>query len=236
MSVPVRFDTASAIECLYEDRPWPWAEANQDAIAAHWSRLVAEQPALFNGEVLVLRQGGVEAGVYRGTYSRTRYAAFLYARDVGYPDTTTRNAFAMGALRSRDGAFLLGIMGSHTANRGRIYFPAGTPDLSDVVDGRVDLAGSVARELHEETGLDPADLVFGDPWTVIDHFPRVALIRPVGIDLSAAEAKRLIEANLAAQEEPELSGIHIVASEADLDEDRMPEFMCAYLRRELGRG
>ncbi len=50
----------------------------------------------------------------------------------------------MGAVRASDGAFLLGVMGAHTANAGKIYFPAGTPDPDAMSSGEtVDLAGSV---------------------------------------------------------------------------------------------
>jgi hypothetical protein len=45
----------------------------------------------------------------------------------------------MAALRGADGAFLLGEMAPHTTNGGQIYFLAGTPDPSDVFDGKVDL-------------------------------------------------------------------------------------------------
>jgi 8-oxo-dGTP pyrophosphatase MutT (NUDIX family) len=236
VTLPISFAHASRTDCILEPGPWAWAEENAAFIAAHWAKLKARSPALFDGEVLVLREGGIEGGVFRGAYRRTRYSAFLTARDYGFPDGTTRNAFSMGALRSRDGAFLLGVMGSHTANPGKIYFAAGTPDPSDVVDGVVDLSGSVVRELAEETGLSPGELAFDDAWTVVGLGPRIAFMRKVSIDLPAEEAKALIERNIAAQEDPELAGIHIVRSEADLDHEMMPDFMIGYLRRELALG
>ena len=64
----------------------------------------------------------------------------------------------MGALRASDGAYLLGVMGPQTVNAGKVYFPAGVPDLDDIVDDRVDLARNVRREMAEETGLRPRRL------------------------------------------------------------------------------
>ena len=58
-------------------------------------------------------------------------------------------------------------MGQHTANAGRIYFPSGTPDLDDISDGAVDIAGSVARELEEETGLLPGDYRADADWDCV---------------------------------------------------------------------
>jgi 8-oxo-dGTP pyrophosphatase MutT (NUDIX family) len=230
------FEYASAVDCTFEPRPWAWAEANAAHIDAHWERLRKATPALFDGEVLVLHRGGVEDGVFRGAYLKTRYSSFITARDLDFPDGITRNAFAMGALRSSDGAFLLGVMGDHTANPGKIYFPAGTPDTSDIAAGKVDLAASVAREMEEETGLNSSSLRFAQDWTVVSHGSRVALMRRVDIDMPADEARELILRNIASQEDPELAGIHVVRGEADLDERRMPAFMHAYLRWALGGG
>ena len=84
-------------------------------------------------------------------------ASFIAWRDWGFPDRAVRNCFAAGAIRASDGAFVLGVMGPQTANAGKIYFPAGTPDPGDVVGQEVDLAGSVRREIAEETGLGPGD-------------------------------------------------------------------------------
>ena len=58
----------------------------------------------------------------------------------------------MAALRAADGPFILGEMGGHTANAGKIYFPAGTPDNHDVVGGKVDLAGSALRDSARKLG------------------------------------------------------------------------------------
>lgn len=234
--VEARFERARAVACAYRPGAWPWADAERARIARHWESLKARQPALFDGEVLVLAEGGIEDGVFRGAYWKTRYSAFITARDLDFPDGTTRNAFAMGALRAADGAFLLGIMGQHTANPGRIYFPAGTPDPSDIVDGMVDLGGSVARELEEETGLSGPEIRFADDWTLVSMGSRVALMRRVDLPWDHREAKARMEANIAAQDEPELAGIHVVRSEADIDEAMTPDFMKAYLRRELARG
>ena len=117
----------------------------------------AEKSALWNGRVLLGRNPVFEGERLSASYFETDFASFLAWRDWGFPDNSVFNGFGMGALLSSDGAFALGEMGQHTANAGRIYFPSGTPDLDDVRDGAVDISGSVARELKEETGLAPAD-------------------------------------------------------------------------------
>ena len=92
-----------------------------------------------------------------GAFLQTDFASFLAWRDWGFPEAGVTNCFSMGALRTSDGAWLMGVMAPHTAGAGKIYFPAGTPDPGDIVDGRVDLAGSVIREVAEETGLGADD-------------------------------------------------------------------------------
>jgi len=82
----------------------------------------------------------------------------------------------MGALLSRDGAFLLGVMNAHTAGAGDIYFPSGVLDPRDVACGRVDFDRNVRREIAEETGLSLDD-VTTDPWLLVLAPQRVALIR-----------------------------------------------------------
>jgi len=82
---------------------------------------------------------------------RDRFCQLLAWRDWGFPDKACFNGFGMGAAPLHDGAFVLGEMGSTPRMPGRIYFPAGTPDLDDIREGAVDIPGSIMREAEEET-------------------------------------------------------------------------------------
>lgn len=215
--------------CLPFD--WAWARDNRDAIARNWQRRIADKPRLFNGRVLLLRESVFEGDVCRSTYFETDYADFLAWIDGGYPDRRVANGFAMGALRGSDGAFLCGVMGGHTANAGRIYFAAGTPDPSDLrPDGTVDLSTSITRELLEETGLGEGDLRVEDEWIVVDRWPVVALLRMVTLPLPAEAGARLIRANIAAQGDPELSDVRVIRGIEDIDPQRMPLFLQSFFR------
>lgn len=221
----------SGLDCRLEPQDWAFARERRAEIDRFWRGFVAEKPESYNGRVLIQHGWRLDGAHYSGRYLETDYASFLAWREFGFPGAPMRNGFAMAALQAADGAFLLGIMGAHTANPGRIYFAAGTPDPGDVTaDGRIDLAGSVTRELEEETGLRPDEIETGAGWTAVIAPPRVAFMRPCRIGLPAREAQALIEARIAAQEKPELAGIHIVRGPEDLDPARMPDFMLAYLR------
>jgi len=221
------------VACLYEPMPWAFAQENRARIDAHWQELLACKPALFNGKVLILHRWSIEDERFTGAYLMTDYKDFMAWRDFGFPDRQKWNCFAMAALQSADGAYLLGEMAAHTANAGAIYFAAGTPDPSDLKGDAVDLEGSVLRELEEETGVSPADVCLPDDWTVVFHGQRIALMRRVLSALPATALAQRIESFLASEAVPELARMHVVRQEDDLIEDRMPLFQRAFLERAL---
>jgi 8-oxo-dGTP pyrophosphatase MutT (NUDIX family) len=224
------------IAAVFEPREWTFARERQSEIKAHWATLQAENPMLFDGRVLLQYERRIADGIFHGRYLATDYSAFLAWRDFGWPDKEVCNGFSMAALRAKDGAFLLGEMGAHTANPGKVYFAAGTPDPEDITPrGEVDLLGSLMRELEEETGLTPDEVTVEDGWTAVFEGQRVAFMRPVSLDMEAEPARALILSRLAAQASPELADIRIVRSTADIDKARMPPFACAYLEHAFGR-
>jgi len=236
VSEAISIHHARRVHCRYEPNGWAFAEENRARIDAHWAGLVAKKPALFNGKVLMLHRWSLEDEAFTGAFFMTDYKNMLAWRDFGHPDTARWNCFAMAALQSADGAFLLGEMGEHTANGGAIYFAAGTPDPSDLKGEVVDLEGSVLRELEEETGVAPGAVSLPADWTIVISGQRIALMRPVVSALPATLLKQQIEAFLASETSPELSGMHIVRRPGDLIEDRMPLFQRAFLKHALVDG
>lgn len=218
------------LEARVEKVDWPFARESRDEIEAHWLKLSAGNPRMFNGTVLLQHRWTIEDGIYRAAYMPVDFASFVAWIRFGQPGAPRRNGFAMGALRSADGAFVLGVMAQHTVNAGKIYFPAGTPDLDDVTpDGRVDLAGSLTRELYEETGLRPDEVEVEDRWTVVSEGYRAAFMKPARLIYDAETARRIMRERLADTDE-ELSDFHLVRRPSDIIEERTPAFAVAYMR------
>ena len=210
---------------------WTWAEKNRTAIAANWERRRAATPAIFNGRVLMVCGLEHEGEVLRASFFATDYANMLAHIDGGFRDPQVENGFAMGALRSSDRAFILGEMAADTANAGRLYFAAGTPDMTDVdADGNVDLESSILRELEEETGLGSELVQMAPEWVVVRFERRVAFMRELDLAVDAATALAAIRAYLDGEDKPELSGVTALRHPDEIEEARMPSFLPLYLR------
>jgi 8-oxo-dGTP pyrophosphatase MutT (NUDIX family) len=222
----------TALDLKYEPWAWPWADAHRADIDAHFAERQRERPGLWNGRVLLARKPVFANGHFSASYFEVDFASFLTWRDRGFPDTSVFNSFGMGALRCADGAFVMGEMGAHTANAGRIYFPAGTPDLDDIVGDTVDIEGNMKREIGEETGLTPADYRAASHWDCVVTGAALALIRVLDVDAPGETIRARILANLARQAEPELSAIHLVRNKSELSA-AMPRFVTAFLEQEL---
>ena len=224
----------STLELAVRPVVWPFAEERRAEIEAHFAEQQRARPKIWNGRVLLGRDAVFTDGHLAATYFETDFASFLAWRDWGFTDRTVINGFGMGALRSADGAFVLGEMAPHTSNAGRIYFPAGTPDLDDIRGDTVDIEGSVARELEEETGLTQSDYHAEPGWHCVVSGASIAMMKLLQAECSGESLRARIEANLACQSRPELSGVHLVRTTADLTAD-MPRYVTAFIEQQLAQ-
>jgi 8-oxo-dGTP pyrophosphatase MutT (NUDIX family) len=227
---------ATALEIVPVDRveitvaPWQWefAVKRRAEIEAHFAARKVRQPALWNGRVLLLRDHRIENGLLSGSSFETDFASFVAWRDWNFPDPDVFNVFAMAAVRGADGGYLLGQMGDHTASAGFLYFPCGTPDPKDVADGMLDLGGSAARELFEETGIDVTTLSARPGWSLVRERNFIALIKSFASAEKAQDLRARVMRYLASGAHPELSDIRIVWDRGDLTA-QIPGFVITFL-------
>lgn len=238
MTKAARILEVAELDFIFEPARWDFAEREAPSIAAHWAILRAAKPKLFNGRVLLLGRRTLDpradgALKLSGAYFGADYADFVAWREFGHPGEPVDNCFSMAGLRGADGAFLLGEMAAHTFNAGKVYFPAGTPDETDIFDGKVDLDASARRELFEETGVEALEATITPGWTVVIAPQRIACMKLMTLPVPAAEAKARIDAFLARDPHAEFSRMHVVRSPRDIDEARTPVFVAQFLRTAL---
>lgn len=216
------------VELAVEPWSWEFASARREEIDRHFACLRRERSALWNGRVLLVSNHTIADGVLSGTCFETDYASFLAWRDWGFADRSVFNVFAAAALRSRNGEFLVGEMAPSTAAAGCIYFPSGTPDPDDVdAHGILDIAGSLSRELLEETGIDIGTLEAEPGWRLVRDRGYLALMKLLAARQNADDLRARIMRYLASEARPELADIRIVRGRADLD-PRMPRYVTAF--------
>jgi 8-oxo-dGTP pyrophosphatase MutT (NUDIX family) len=219
----------------FEQKPWDFAIERAAEIKTYFTKRQRQTPALWNGQVLLMHRHTLAGGVFHGDFLQTDFASFSAWHTWGMPEAGVRDCFAAAALLSADGAFLLGVMGEHTFNSGRIYFPCGTPDPSDIRNGKVDFEFSVARELKEETGLDIAELEVEPGWMTVEESALIGQIKLLRSPQSADDLRARILKQLATEAQPELADIRIVRGPADFD-PKMPDFVKAVMVHRFGGG
>jgi 8-oxo-dGTP pyrophosphatase MutT (NUDIX family) len=230
----VRIVEVDRLECLVVDYEWEFERLHENEIHAHWVRRRASNPALFDGPVLLARRAELRRGVqgeriFGVDFFEVRFSRFLAWRDFGFPDREVYNCFAMPALRTSDGAFLLGEMGPRHSCAGQLYFPAGTPDRQDVSGGRVNLDGSIIRELAEETGIVVDERMFAPQWRLVFDSQHIACMKIIDWPAPARDVEALVERHIANEAEPELARGYMLSRKDQLSDQRLPAFMAAFL-------
>jgi 8-oxo-dGTP pyrophosphatase MutT (NUDIX family) len=223
------------LDLSFAPKPWDFAVERRNEIDAFFAVLRRDKPSIWNGRVLLLHHHAMNDGVLHGEYLETDYASFAAWRQWGRPAAKVNDCFSAAAILAADGAFLLGVMGPHTFNGGKIYFPCGTPDPADIVGDKVDLELSVGRELKEETGLSVTEFASEPGWTMVADGSLIAQIKVLRSGEDSVVLRERILTHLAREQHPELADVRIIRKHKDLD-PAMPRFVIAFLESRLGRG
>jgi hypothetical protein len=220
------------VDIAVEPFSWAYAADRHDEIDRYFTDLQRRRPGIWNGRVLLMSRYAIAGRALRGASFETDYASFITWRDAEFPDPGVYNFFAAAALRSADGAYLLGEMASYTAGAGRSYFCCGTPEPADIGGcGAIDLHDNLSRELLEETGIAIGELDAEPGWSMVRDRCFLGFMKRLTARQSAEELRERIRRHIAADKHPELADMRIVRGPADIDAG-MPPSVVAFLERE----
>ncbi len=217
----------ACVEASVEPWTWPLASERRADIDAFFARQRSDNPALWNGRLLLLRDFAIEDDTLRASLFETDYASMLAGIEWGMGDSV-KACFVVAALLSSDDAFVAGRMAPFTRNADQVVFASGSIDPDDVLDGRVDMEAAVLRELQEETGLDPGEVVLEPGWHVGLAGPRMPVFKLMRASRPADVLRADILARLAGQRDPEFNDV-VIAREPDDLGPTAPAWMRAFV-------
>ncbi len=209
------------VDVRVEPGPLDYTERHKAEIAANWARERAEKPSLFDGEIYLAPHARLEGLVFEAEFRRTSFATLMYwRRDPAR--TRPWHIFGVGVIVSGEGHLIAARMAARDAGGGRIYFPAGTIDNGDIVDGHADYDANMRREVMEETGLDLGTARAERHVNLVTANRSIALFRRYRFDAPSREIVSAIECHLAREAEPELAEIVPVTRAGMMGEETPP--------------
>jgi len=234
----IRVDRVGAAEIGIDPAPAAFSPDDTERIARHWREVTRRHPEVFNGDILLVRDAAVAAGRLTATAVRTKYSVLTALIEGRLADAGLANIFGGAAIVSADGAVFLGRMGAHCYEPGVLKLVSGTPDFDDIdhATNRLDIVGSIAREVSEETGLDVAEAVAAPQLTVVRDGLLVAVVQRLRFGLTADALQRRIDGYLRSLERSELAEVVAVARSGDPALAEVPGYVRAAVADVLGEG
>jgi hypothetical protein len=127
-------------------------------VIAHWDQLIAQNPALHNGEVFSIVSSQASDEKLQIELQQTDYAHHLYNKQVGnLGEYEVKIIHPCSLLITADDQLIFGAMGDHTSSPGEILCCGGGIDLADVDGETVHIEHAAAKELQEELDVDVDD-------------------------------------------------------------------------------
>jgi len=212
-----------SLDLQVSPEPHPFHLAEQAAAAENWRLEIAANPALFDGQMVLQHRVEIREGAISSRAHVVPFSTFLWWRKTRPPGSAL-HLFGLPVILSSDGAVIAIRMARHTANPGRVYCAAGSLDPGDIVDGRCDIDGNMAREVREETGLDLADAIASPGFQALHGEDMVTLFRTYRFQETAAVLIARIHAHIEMEAQSEIDEALAIAS-ADPDLYPYPPFM-----------
>lgn len=222
------------IDVRLDHHQHPFERQYAAEIAENWQAEVATNPALFNGRVLLHTSLGLVGKRLVGACNEVDYSTLMYWRR-NRSSMAAEHAFANSVLISKDNALIVIRMGKHTASPNLVTFAAGSFEAEDLVDGRVDVDANMIREVREETGILLSSSQRESGYLLFSNNGATAIMRRYWLDDTAENVAQMIDAFVATEKDPEITGSVVLRSVSDLP-SKSSVHLAAYARWHFGQG
>lgn len=216
--LPVR-----SIRVRLDKSPHPYQVENAVEIDAYWKNESAQNPALFNGEVIMLASLRYEVGRIVGVCHPIRFSTFLHWRSNAFAGAGY-HIFANAMPVASDGALIAVRMAEHTANAGRVYFAAGSFEREDFKNGYVDVPANMHREVCEETGIDLKPLSRDETYHLVRTDSGLTLVRRYYLSRDSESVVQAVKNHIATGKDDEIDDVVAIHNLDDIP-DSAPAHM-----------
>lgn len=210
------------------DEPLPFMAGQRTEIDRYWKSVLETNNRLWNGDFYMFSDVTIENQVMSARGHKTDFATFLYWRDHGRHECITHITGTTFPLLA-DGSLLAIKMASHTANPGKIYFPAGSLDVGDLIDGAFDIKSNLCREFKEEIGLDIQENWLAGPFLASEGENAFHIARRMRIPIEFDQLERDWEVHRANGSDDEVESLVPICNQDDIPLE-MPSYATALCR------
>jgi len=189
----------------------PFAVAQKEAAAVNWEAEISANPALYDNGMVFQHRISLHDGAIAGQAYIAPFSTYMWWRKQAVLEQGF-HLYGWCIPVSSDGAIIAIRMGAWTVNAGMVYCAAGSLDGLDVVDGKCDIDGNMAREVREETGLDLSTARPDMGYFATHNNRRITVFRFFRFDRTADEMLDEIAAHMEVDEEKEIDGAVAIRS------------------------
>lgn len=146
------------IKVMLEDERFELPEQIERKIEEFWKQCKAENPNLWNGELMCVGECKRKGNQIEITCKKSNYAHYLYDERIGLTKEYACSSLVAGCLlETSDNYYIVGELAENTSFPQCMQISGGSADNEDIKDGEIDIFNTIIRECQEELNINLQD-------------------------------------------------------------------------------
>ena len=155
------------IEIKLLDESIKFPEELNEKIHTFWNEAQTENPNLWDGDLLYVKDYEKLEDKIILTCKKTKYSHYLYdERKSLSGEFACSSLIGACLLETNDGYYVIGELAAGTSFPTCLQITGGSVDLKDIINGNVDIKNTIIRECKEELNVDLNDKTQVSTWHI----------------------------------------------------------------------